>query len=281
MPKLNNNPKVISVVNMKGGVGKTTLSVNIAYILSNFHNKKVLLIDIDPQFNATQYVASWDKISNHFENKKTILDIIMPKKEEPIDLVNNGKRKKKEKEPKLSDYLINVSRKGTSFFDIIPSTLELIEIENSQRGAEHRLKNFIKKYCKHYDVIMIDCPPTIGIHTLSAFLASAYYIIPIKPDHLSSLGLSLLERVLLKYKNDHNHKLTTLGLIFTMVKHNNYLTPKIMESIRNSGRSCITAYSSDSVRVAESVINMSSFYNSNSRYQTEFKDITQEILNKL
>ncbi len=280
MPKPKNNQKVISVVNMKGGVGKTTLSVNIAYILEKFHNKKVLLIDIDPQFNATQYLVPWDTIVNHFENKKTVLDIIMPKKEEQIDLVNS-KKKKKDKEPKLSDYIINISRSNGSFFDIIPSTLELIEIENSVRGAEHRLKNFIKKFCKHYDVIMIDCPPTIGIHTLSAFLASAHYIIPIKPDHLSSLGLSLLERVLLKYKNDHNHKLTALGLIFTMVKHNANLPGQIMGNIRGSGRSCITAYSSDSVRVAESVSNMDSFYGGSGRYQTEFKDITREILNKL
>jgi len=280
MAKQNSKPKVISVVNMKGGVGKTTLSVNIAYIITKYHNKKVLLIDVDPQFNATQYLVTWKEIVAHFEKNKTVLDIIMPKKEESIDLVN-GKKKKKDKEPKLKDFIINISKTNGSYLDIIPSTLELIEIENSVRGAEHRLKNFIKKNCKHYDIIMIDCPPTIGIHTLSAFLASSYYLIPIKPDHLSSLGLSLLERVLTKYKNDHNHKLTSLGLVFTMVKHNNYLTPQIMKEIRNSGRSCATAYSTDSVRVAESVTDMDSFYNRSGQHQSEFIDITQEILNKL
>src|SRR5687767_7405649 len=121
-----NEPKVISVLNMKGGVGKTTLSVNTAYILSHFHDKRILLIDIDPQFNATQYLVTQDAIVEHFEKKKTILDIIMPKKEEAIDLVGRGK-KKKPAAPKLSDYILNI----TTQFDIIPSTLNLIEIENS------------------------------------------------------------------------------------------------------------------------------------------------------
>ena len=126
MQENNTYPKVISVINMKGGVGKTTLSVNLAYILANFHNKKVLLIDIDPQFNATQYVVDQETIMKHFQNKKTILDIIMPKKEESINLVSNKKKTKKKALPQLSDYTINISKNRNSYFDIIPSTINLI-----------------------------------------------------------------------------------------------------------------------------------------------------------
>jgi len=272
--------KVISVLNMKGGVGKTTLSVNIAYILANYHEQKVLLIDIDPQFNATQYLVHQDVIVKHFENKKTVLDIIMPQKEENINLVTSAK-KKKNSTPKLEDFIINISSTNGTTFDIIPSTLNLIEIENSERGAEKNLKYFIKKYCKHYDIIIIDCPPTLGIHTLSAFLAAEYYVIPVKPDFLSSLGLSLLERALEKYKKRHHHKLKPLGMVFTIVDLRPSLTFKIMDEIRNSRRSCITAFSSLSTQVASSVSNMDSFYSSNGRYQKEFKDIAQEIFNKL
>jgi len=274
------NSKVISILNMKGGVGKTTLSVNLAYILANFHNKKVLIVDIDPQFNATQYLVSQEAIIKHFDKKKTILDIIMPQKEEKIDLVR--KRRVAEKKPQLSDYIINISLKQDgSRLDIIPSTVNLIEIENSPRGAEHHLKQFLKKYCKFYDIIIIDCPPTIGIHTLSAFLASAYYIIPLKPDYLSSLGLSLLEKALEKYKKADGHKLKPLGVVFTMVDLRPTLTFKVMSEIKQARKDCITAYSSLSTQVAQSFTDIGSFYNTNGRYQTEFKDIAQEIINKL
>jgi chromosome partitioning protein len=275
------NTKVISVLNMKGGVGKTTLSVNLAYILANFHNKKVLMVDIDPQFNATQYLVSQADILKHFDTKKTILDIIMPQKEEKIELVK-AKKKAVIKKLQLSDFIINISTKPNgSRLDIVPSTVNLIEIENSPRGAEHHLKQFLKKYCKLYDIVIIDCPPTIGIHTLSAFLASAYYLIPVKPDYLSSLGLSLLEKALEKYKKADGHKLKSLGVVFTMVDLRPELTFKIMGEIKKARKDCITAYSSLSTQVAQSFSNMNSFYSTNGRYQTEFKDITQEILSKL
>lgn len=278
MSKISNNPKVISILNMKGGVGKTTLSVNIGYILANFHSKKVLLIDIDPQFNATQYLVSQEDIVQHFENKLTVLDIIMPKKEESVNLVK--KKKRNIKTPKLTDYIINISSNGGSF-DILPSTLNLIEIENSERGAEHRLKKFIGTYCKHYDIIIIDCPPTLGIHTYSAFLASSYYIIPIKPDYLSSIGLSLLEKALEKYRGLDNHKFKSLGIVFTIVDLRPNLTFEIMNQIKLSGKDVFTAYSSLSTKVARSVSQMEYFYNINDRYQIEFKDITKEVLAKL
>ena len=281
MPQLNHNTKVISVLNMKGGVGKTTLSVNLAYILAHFHNKKILLVDIDPQFNATQYLVNQETIVAHFNNnKKSILDIIMPQKEEKINLVDS-KKKKKNSKLLFSDYVINLTNKSDVHFDIIPSTINLIEIESSDRGAENHLKKFLKKYCKHYDIVIIDCPPTIGIHTLSAFLASTYYLIPVKPDYLSSLGLSLLERALEKYRKTHSHRLKPLGIVFTMVDLRPYLTFKIMEELKEAREDCITAYSSLSTTVAQSFSNMDKFYRSNGRYQDEFKDIAQEILNNL
>jgi chromosome partitioning protein len=273
--------KVISVLNMKGGVGKTTLSVNLSHILANFHNKKVLIVDIDPQFNATQYLVSQERIIDHFDKKKTILDIIMPQKEEKINLVKTTK-KVTPKKPQLSDYIINIlSKPNGARLDLIPSTVNLIEIENSPRGAEHNLKQFLKKNCKMYDVVIIDCPPTIGIHTLSAFLASSYYLIPLKPDYLSSLGLSLLEKALEKYKKADGHKLKSLGVVFTMVDLRPGLTFKIMEEVKKARKDCITAYSSLSTQVAQSFSNLDDFYSREGRYQTEFKDITNEVAKKL
>jgi chromosome partitioning protein len=190
--------KIITVINMKGGVGKTTLSVNISYILGRYHSKKVLLVDIDPQFNATQYLVGQSDILNHFANKKTVYDILMPSKEDEISLSSSRKRTKVQP-ANLDDYLIK-ARKFThrgrvvGNLDLIPSSLKLINFETNKRGVENLLKKFLIEKCGHYDFIVIDCPPTLSLLTLSAYLASEYYLIPIKPDYLSSLGLPLLER---------------------------------------------------------------------------------------
>lgn len=267
---------------MKGGVGKTTLSVNIAYVLSKFKNKKVLIVDIDPQFNATQYLVKQAKILEHFKNKKTIYDILMPKAEEDISL--SSKRVSKVKEiVNLEDYIININdfdNKGK--LDLIPSSLKLINFETNKRGVENRLKNFLTEYCQDYDYIIIDCPPTLSLLTLSAYLASAYYLIPIKPDYLSSLGLPLLERGLHEYNDLHGHKLKSLGVVFTMVQSNK-VTKQIIQSIKDSGWHCFSSKSSSSTKVAKSVLSLSNFYYyaDNTRYTREFREITEEFINSI
>lgn len=274
--------KIITVINMKGGVGKTTLSVNIAYILGRHHGKKVLLVDIDPQFNATQYLVKQSDILNHFENKKTVFDILMPSKEDEISLSSNRK-KAKAKSVSLDDFIIN-ARKFTNKgqLDLIPSSLKLINFETNKRGVENLLKKFLVEKCSHYDYILIDCPPTLSLLTLSAYLASEFYLIPIKPDYLSSLGLPLLQRGLEEYEELYNHSLTLLGVVFTMVSSGK-VSREIMASVAASGWECFDDYSSHSTKVAKSVKSLNDFYSYaiNTRYANEFKSITQELINKV
>ena len=280
-------PKVITIINMKGGVGKTTLSVNISYILARYHSAKVLLIDIDPQFNATQYLVEQSKILEHFKSKKTIFEILMPSKEEEINL--GGKRKSEKKvDEDLDDYVINIKRyiKGGRL-DLIPSSLKLINFETSKRGVERHLDTFIKKKCSSYDFIIIDCPPTLSILTLSAYLASQHYLIPIKPDYLSSLGLPLLERGLNEYEETFGHDLNLLGIVFTLVNARSNITQEVISSIEERGWSCFNSQSSQSVKVAEGVEKnietIDKFYRLTkySKYAEEFKSITIELLTKL
>jgi chromosome partitioning protein len=279
-----NKTKVITVINMKGGVGKTTLSVNTAYCLARFHGKKVLLVDIDPQFNATQYLLDQATILSHFKNKKTTYDILMPKKEAKIDLVNPVKKISKPQPLKLDDFIANVrAYRNGGQLDLIPSSIEFIKF-GSENRAEKRLKNFINTHCKHFDIILIDCPPTLSLLTLSAYLASQYYLVPIKPDYLSSLGLPILENGLFTYEEDEGHTLELLGIVFTMVPPKNVSLPKtIMHDIQASGRPCFTNFSTQSIQVAKSVSMLDDFYNQGkySRYSTEFKLITAELLNNL
>lgn len=279
--------KIITVINMKGGVGKTTLSVNISYVLGRFHSKKVLLVDIDPQFNATQYLVGQNEILKHFETKKTVFDILMPSKEDEISLSSN--RKKSKAQPtNLDDYIIKVrqfvSRGGkvVGTLDLIPSSLKLINFETNKRGVENLLKKFLSERCNHYDYIVIDCPPTLSLLTLSAYLASEYYLIPIKPDYLSSLGLPLLERGLEEYDELHGHSLKNLGIVFTMVAANK-MSEEIMSTIKTNGWEVFTDHSSQSTKVAKSVESLRNFYAyaANKRYADEFRAITGELLRKL
>ncbi|MCL2291190.1 MAG: ParA family protein [Bacteroidetes bacterium] len=279
--------KRIMIVNMKGGVGKTTLSTNFAYVLSKFEKKKVLIVDIDPQFNATQYLVNQKDILNHFKVNKTVYDILMPDKEEDVDLA--GVSQKKSLTINISDYIINIKNfENGSKLDLLPSSLKLINFETSKRGAENYLKNFINSYCSEYDFILYDCPPTLSVLTISAYLASSHYLIPIKPDYLSSLGLPMLERGLKEYEDTYGHNLQPLGIVFTMVNNTSTLPNEIIESIAQSGkRKLYTSKLSHSVMVARSIGNnissLEDFYRnaSTERYATEYKNVTTEILNTI
>jgi chromosome partitioning protein len=192
--------KVISVINMKGGVGKTTLTTNLTGTLAKYHGKKVLLVDNDPQFNATQsLVKSADYLAFiNNSNKCTILDIY---RDRPTSTpsITKGKVKVTVPKPSINNIIINVRTYSPGRLDILPSTLALMELDAPSLGTEQRLSIFIDQIKNEYDFIFIDCPPTMSLYTLSGFIASDAYLIPVKPDILSSIGFSLLERAISSY----------------------------------------------------------------------------------
>ena len=216
--------QTISFINMKGGVGKTTLAVNVAHGLASLHKKKVLIVDADPQFNATQYLIEDDQYLEHIEDKKkaTLREIFVPRRPGPINTVRGvSKHVNKTKVP-LKACTINVFDGGEDRgkLDLIPSTLSLIDLETSQRLTETRLKGYLKDKASGYDYVLIDCPPTISIFTQAAILASDSYLVPIKPDPLSVIGLPLLERWLEDFSDDAGvevemgaHNLPALAII--------------------------------------------------------------------
>ncbi len=175
------NARSISVINMKGGVGKTTLSVNIAYALAAFHESKVLLIDLDPQFNATQYLVKQKNYLAHFESGKPfVLDIFQRRQTVGMSLVNPEVQTRDVLEPTLENLRIRVHTSGAAMLDVIPSSLKMLELDMSPRGTERKLRKFVDAARSEYDYIMMDCPPTVGFFTLSAFLASDGVLIPVR-----------------------------------------------------------------------------------------------------
>jgi chromosome partitioning protein len=202
---------------MKGGVGKTTLAVNIGYTVAEKFNKKVLLIDIDPQMNATQYTLNETQVSEILNfPRKSLYGILEPKENELPQVLATELPKKPEKFEGL--YPI------TDKFSIIPSNLRLNDLKKSPTHPES-LNNFIRDqlYGK-YDIIVIDSPPTISGYTNLALFASDYYVVPMMADPFSLFGLPRLEIYISDIKSEYGLDISLLGIILNKVHptHNLY-----------------------------------------------------------
>lgn len=174
--------KVVSFVNLKGGVGKTTLAVSFATFCVK-RGKKTLLIDVDPQTNATLWVLGFDAWSLHAKTKGTV-----------ADLLGVAEHKKAEgKKKSVSDVIV---KKALNFgFDIIPSHLDLFTIDLDLASVtlkELKLKKALGPIIDDYDFIILDCPPNLTIPTQNALAISTHYVIPTASDFLSALGIGLL-----------------------------------------------------------------------------------------
>lgn len=199
---------VVSFINMKGGVGKTTLCVGIAEYLASFKDKKILVIDIDPQFNATQsLMGHFDRVEEYMNdinnNQKTIRRIF----ELPTSLMDDEKKATPEE----------VITSLNENLDIILGDINII-FDTNQEGIRIKMLNkFIieHKLKEKYDFIFIDSPPTISLFTDSALLASDYYLVPVKIDHYSVLGATSLNNVIKNMKTHHDKELDHLGYLYT------------------------------------------------------------------
>lgn len=206
---------VISMINLKGGVGKTTLTVALAWELAKTY--RVLVVDIDPQFNATQWIVPTDKYLKWLTGgNKTVFDVFLPAGDDPAK-ISGSKTPKKVVPATLANTVITVKDGGVNL-SIVPSILDLMQLDAARRGTENRLRNFLKPALKVYDYILIDCPPTASLFSYAAYLASNAYLVPVKPDPLSVLGLPLLEKAMQDYENLSGEPLPRLGLVFTQVR---------------------------------------------------------------
>lgn len=237
-----NNCKVISFINMKGGVGKTTLCINTADNLAQDGNK-VLIIDMDPQFNATQALLlqmqrqKSDLQGNRFESSNNSEELFSEDVKAELDSSKvykelSGKSKTimqlfNSTNPNTdnSDIIMNFSDK----IDFIPGDLELSSVvAGDTAGKESAISQYIinKGLIKKYNYILIDCPPTWSILTHASLFASDYYIIPSKIDFYSSIGInSLQNKINEKLLNNYTYKqlavatnktITNLGIVFSM-----------------------------------------------------------------
>ncbi len=224
--------KVISLINMKGGVGKTTLSVNICDCLARRHSQKVLLVDIDPQFNATQCLFSGDEYIAHLKDGKDTILNIFDRSSRPV--VSSVKGIKETIHKTLSE--ITPVEVKDNFF-LIPGNLELYRIEMSPgEGRENRLNKYLKELQKEssFDFVIIDTPPTPSIWMTSALLASDYYLIPVKPDPISFTGIDLLQGIINDKKENFDLKIECIGVVVTMVEKHTMVYKHAIEQLGKS-----------------------------------------------
>ncbi len=207
----------VALINMKGGVGKTTLAFNLAWYSAFKKNLRVLTIDLDPQANMSQYFMGGAKYVDYLESGKlTVYEIF-----EQFSSPKNGKGSATPINP--DDLIFHVSNwTDGSLIDLIPSRLELSWTLKNPTDKSQLLPQFLSKISNNYDLILIDCPPTDSMLTTAAYRASRYVVVPVRPEFLAAIGLPLLARSIDDFKNMHtNQDLDMAGIIFNGLERTN------------------------------------------------------------
>jgi len=245
--------KIISIANHKGGVGKTTTTVNLAAGLNKM-NKKVLCVDLDPQANLTQSLGLQNYESSIYDS-----------------LTQN------------SDIIVYQIIKG---FDIVPSQINLSGAELElmhEPGRESILKNLLNPLMNDYDYILIDCPPSLGLLTINALTASGYIIIPLQAQFLAAQGMTNLFEIIRKIQERINPDLKIGGIVLTQFNGRKILNKDIAKSVyKFYSNALFNTRIRDNISIAEApTVGLDIFrYNDKSLGAEDYANLTIELINR-
>ena len=257
------NCKVIAITNQKGGVGKTTTTVNLGVGLAKM-GKRVLLLDADPQGSLTVSLG----IKNPDELPVTLANIMQAVIDDRSVPENTG---------------ILRHREGV---DLLPSNIELSGTEISlfnTMSREYVLRSYLECVRKNYDYILVDCMPSLGMMTINALSAANSVIIPSQPSFLSTKGLNLLMRSIARVKKQINPKLRIDGILLTMVDNRTNNAKAIISSLRSSVSENLRVFNTEipfSVRAAESSLEGKSIFahDKDGKVAAAYEAMTQEVM---
>ena len=258
------NCKVIAITNQKGGVGKTTTTVNLGVGLSMYHDKKVLLIDADPQSSLTASLLKGQNPDQLEVTLTTVMDATI--EDRPID--------------EFSGILHH-----DEGVDLLPSNIELSGMETGLfniMSREYVLRNYIDSVRKNYDYILIDCMPSLGMMTINALVAADSVIIPSQPSFLSTKGLNLLLHSINKIKRGINPSLKIDGILFTMVNNRTNNAKDIIGAMRDTVGQNIRVFDTEiphSVRAAECSVTGESIFthDKGGKVAAAYEALTKEV----
>jgi chromosome partitioning protein len=207
--------QVISTINLKGGVGKTHTTVGVAESLSAYRGKKVLVIDLDPQTNATTMLIGeqkWQKLNQQGHTLAQLFKDALDPDHAKFDL-------KKTLQKTVSDV-----REAASI-DLLPSSLDLIDVQDRlatipsgkfyEANPIELLRRAVKSIIDDYDLVLIDCPPNLGIITLNGLRISSGYIIPTIPDILSTYGIPQIVKRIGEFSSKIGEPIKPLGIVIS------------------------------------------------------------------
>lgn len=250
--------KIIAIANQKGGVGKTTTSINLAASLGVLE-KKVLLIDADPQANATSGIG---------------ID---------VETVEIGTYQLLEHSNTAKEAIVQTE---TPNLDIIPAHIDLVAIEIElvdKEAREYMLKKALNEVKKDYDFILIDCAPSLGLLTLNALTAADAVIIPIQCEYFALEGLGKLLNTIKSVQKIHNPDLDIEGLLLTMYDSRLRLSNQVVEEVQKHFNNMVfqtiiqrNVRLSEAPSYGESIIN----YDAGSKGASNYLSLAKEIINK-
>jgi len=258
-PVLESGTMVIAIANQKGGVGNTTTAINLSAALAKA-GKKVLLIDLDPQSNSSLTFLAHDQIELSIYELLTDTEI------------------------KRSDVVKSTSFEG---LDILPARISLAKFESKLIGefdAPFRLKDRIDGLAEEYDFIIIDTPPTLGLITVNALVASDYLIVPIQPSYFALEGTDDLLDTVDKVRARPNPNLKVLGVLITLLDKRTTLAKDIHEQIRRVfGEKVFDTVISKSVRLEESPAYKESIFTfaPTSSGALEYANLCEEVIRRV
>ena len=205
--------KIISIINQKGGVGKTTTAINLAAGLA-FQNKKILVVDLDPQGNATTGLG----LSNSENSNETIYAVL------------NGTKK-------FSEVI-----KKTQFqnLDLVPSNVDLsgLEVETAGDGRrafilKEQIMAYLNDFTDNYEYVLIDCPPSLSLLTVMALVSSHSLVVPLQTEFFALEGLTQLMKTIERIKVNLNSELKIKGILLTMYDKRNKLSSQVEKEARD------------------------------------------------
>lgn len=248
--------KCIAVANQKGGVGKTTTSVNLSSCLASY-GKKVLLIDTDPQGNASSGVGIVKE-----DIDKSVYNVII----EGLG---------------IKEAIINTDVHN---LDLCPSNIDLagaeIELVSEQR-REYLLKEAVREIKDEYDFIIIDCPPSLGLLTLNSFVCADSIIIPIQCEYYALEGLSQLTNTIRKIKSAFNPSLELEGVLLTMYDTRTNLSTQVAREVKKYyGAKLYKSVIPRNVRLSEapSFGQPINIYDKSSKGSTSYMSLASEVI---